>query len=332
MTGEPDMPALGELRRLAARAAATRLPVLILGETGVGKDVLASWIHACSPRAPRPLVRINCAALSESLLESELFGHEKGAFSGAAHAKPGLLETADGGTFFLDEIGDMPLALQPKLLRVLEDREVLRVGGLKARPIDVRFIAATNTDLERAVERGAFRADLMYRLEAIVFTIPPLRDRRGDIPRLAAHFAERAASELGAPVPAIDDAVLAAFARHDWPGNVRELRNAIERAVALGCGERLGLEHLPEKLLCRGSVPSLVDELERLERRRIVDALSECHGNQTKAALLLGLARTTLIERLRTYNLPRPRSRVNGRPDPGCRVFPTTERDDDSNL
>jgi two-component system, NtrC family, response regulator AtoC len=311
MIREPVTPTMCELRRLAARAAATRLPVLILGETGVGKDVLANWIHACSPRAQRPMVRINCAALSESLLESELFGHEKGAFSGAAQQKPGLLETADGGTFFLDEIGDMPLALQPKLLRVLEDREVLHVGGTKARPIDVRFLAATNTDLEHAVARGAFRADLMYRLEAIAFTIPPLRDRRADIPVLAAHFAERAALELDAPVAAIDDTALAAFARYDWPGNVRELRNAIERAVALGCGDRLALEHLPAKLLRAHALDagSLTDELERIERRRIVDALSECQGNQTRAAVRLGLARTTLIERIRAYNLPRPRAR-----------------------
>jgi transcriptional regulator with PAS, ATPase and Fis domain len=301
-----------EIERDLARAAASKLSVLILGETGVGKDVLANRLHALSPRADRPMVRVNCAALSPQLLESELFGYDKGAFSGAAQAKPGLLESADGGTFFLDEIGEMPVELQPKLLRVLEDKMVLRVGAVKPRPIDVRFVAATNAEIEAAVARGMFRADLLHRLNTITFTIPPLRERREQIAGLATELARRAAAELGVPVPAIAPGAMAVLERYDWPGNIRELRNVIDRALALGCDGALEVEHLPTKLT-QTAAPrpsgSLQEDLDKFERQRIVDALAECDGNQTKAAALLGMSRTTLIERIRAYGLPRPRLR-----------------------
>src|SRR6266700_3563136 len=230
---------------LAARAAAGEISVVILGETGVGKEVLARAIHESSARSARALVSVNCAALSESLLESELFGHERGAFTGAAQAKPGLLETAPGGTVFLDELGELPLALQAKLLRVVETREIVRVGGVRARKIDVRFIAATNRDLEAAVRRGAFRADLYFRLNGMTLVIPPLRERPLDLPRLARQMVLDLARHANQrPPPALSDPALDVITRHDWPGNVRELRNVIERALLLCEGATITPEHL----------------------------------------------------------------------------------------
>jgi DNA-binding NtrC family response regulator/pSer/pThr/pTyr-binding forkhead associated (FHA) protein len=276
--------AMRRVLALAERAAAGDINVLILGETGVGKEVLARAIHAASPRAGKPMVSINCAALSLALLESELFGHERGAFTGAAQAKPGLLETAPGGTVFLDELGELPPPLQAKLLRVIETREVLRVGGVRARRIDVRFVSATNRDLEAEVSRGGFRRDLYFRLNGMTLTIPPLRERPRDLPVLArgflaasargflaasargflaasargflaasAHGLLEPAARAGGPrpaaprrVPEISEAAMAALRAHSWPGNVRELRNAIERALLLCDGPALLPEHLPQ--------------------------------------------------------------------------------------
>ncbi|HZJ65531.1 MAG TPA: sigma-54 dependent transcriptional regulator, partial [Kofleriaceae bacterium] len=236
---------MAQLQRLVERVARGSINVLVLGETGAGKEVLAEAIHRLSPRSAAPFLRLNCAALSETLLESELFGYERGAFTGAVAAKSGLLETAEGGTVFLDEVGELPMTTQVKLLRVLEDRTVLRVGGLKARPIDVRFIAATNRNLAAEVKRGAFRADLFYRLDGVALEVPPLRCRLGEIPDLARAFAAEAARKLDAPEPVITDDALALLQSYSWPGNIRELRNAMERAVLLSRNARIGREQLP---------------------------------------------------------------------------------------
>ena len=238
--------AIERLRPIVERVAAGVIPVLVVGETGVGKDVLASAIHALSPRAQKPFLCLNCAALPEQLLESELFGYERGAFTGATQAKMGLLEAAEGGTAFLDEVAEMPLSVQAKLLRVLDQQEVMRIGGLKPRRTDVRFVAATNRDLEAEVARGAFREDLFYRLNGVVIVVPPLRERASEIAPLARSFASEAARQLGLPDdPTIGEAAMAALERYTWPGNIRELRNVVERAVLLSAGAAIDPTHLP---------------------------------------------------------------------------------------
>jgi len=236
---------MAQIQLVVDRVAPTPINILILGETGVGKDVLAERIHHASDRAQRPLLQINCAALSESLLESELFGHERGAFTGAVQTKRGLLETADGGTVFLDEIGEMPIALQAKLLRVIENRVVQRVGGLEPRAIDVRFLAATNRNLEAEIERKGFRRDLYFRLAGATIKIPPLRERISEIEALAHQFASRFAEEIGrGPIDISEDA-MTLLKWYGWPGNIRELRNVIERAVILSHDDVITTEHLP---------------------------------------------------------------------------------------
>jgi DNA-binding NtrC family response regulator len=314
-------PVMMRLHALAERVAASTITVLVLGETGVGKEVLAERIHRLSPRAGRPFLRLNCAALAEQLLESELFGHERGAFTGATQAKPGLLETATGGTVFLDEIGDLSLNLQVKLLRVLEDHQVLRVGALKARPIDVRFIAATHQDLEAAVQRGTFREDLYYRLSGVTLVVPPLRDRHAEIEPIAQAMVAAACQRAGKwPPPAIEPEALALLRRYAWPGNVRELRNTMERAVLLCTDTAITPEHLPaDKMAAQLAAPlapappaaaevgTLLEQRRASERQAILDALKRCNGNQGRAAKELGIARRTLIRRLEEYKLPRPR-------------------------
>jgi DNA-binding NtrC family response regulator len=316
-------PAMIQLHRLAERIAVGNISVLLLGETGSGKEIFSEIIHRASPRSRQPLLRLNCAALSETLIESELFGHEKGAFSGAIAAKPGLLETADGGTVFLDEVGEMPLSLQAKLLRVIEEKKVTRVGGLKAKPIDVRFIAATNRDLEEEIGCGRFRQDLFYRLNGITLVIPPLRDRPTEIEDLAKMFIARATRELGRDrLPELSAEGRALLGRYVWPGNIRELKNVIERAVLLaGDDGVIRLEHLPVEKLSTAFAPGASREVtsspaiaggDDAERRRVIEALEQCGGNQTQAAKMLGMSRGTLLVRLNAFGLPRPRKRSRG--------------------
>jgi transcriptional regulator with PAS, ATPase and Fis domain len=309
------------VRHLTKLVAPTTIPVLLLGETGVGKEVTAVAIHQASPRAVGPLVRVNCAALTETLLESELFGHERGAFTGAVTAKPGLVEEANGGSLFLDEVGELAIGLQAKMLRVLENREVRRVGATRGRAVDVRFIAATNRDLPEAVERGEFRADLYFRLNGVAIRIPPLRERLDEIVPLSERFLNEAYARLGRPPRPLAAATARALGSYQWPGNVRELRNVIERAVLLAGGGDVEPQHLifeergplsrPPPSFSSSDQP-LPTQLEQLERERIERALSETGGNQTLAAKLLGITRRQLIGRIETYNLPRPRKKDSG--------------------
>ena len=309
-------PQMRALHDDAARAARSTLSILLLGETGVGKEVFAREIHRLSSRCDGPFVPVNCAALSESLLESELFGHEKGAFTGATHDQPGVFEAADGGTLFLDEVGEMSTATQAKLLRVVEDRCVNRVGSRKARHINVRFVTATNRDLSADVETGSFRKDLFFRINSVVLEIPPLRRRASEIAPLANAFLASALSERElAESPSLAPETIERLRQYEWPGNVRELRNAIDRCVAMCQGRDIRPEHLPAQLLNSGQshvttpMDRLQIEMNDLERKRIINALEESGGNQTRAAALLGISRRTLVSRLDTYDLPRPRKR-----------------------
>jgi transcriptional regulator with PAS, ATPase and Fis domain len=288
--------------------APSPLNVLVLGETGVGKEVFAEAIHQRSRRAGKPLLKLNCAALPESILEAELFGYEKGAFTGATAAKPGLFEAADGGTVMLDEIGDMPLATQAKLLRVLETGEVLRLGSVKPTVVDVRYISATNVDLEARIAEGKFRADLYFRLDGISVVLPPLRERRTDIAPLATMFVARVAAQMERTPPRISRAALELLEQHAWPGNVRELRNAIERAVVLCAGaETIEPQHLTSLAAPGERAAGLKDDLSKIERERILRMLDEVGGNQTRAAKLLGISRHALLDRLDRYGIARPR-------------------------
>jgi two-component system response regulator AtoC len=331
-------PALKSAYELVTRAAATEISVLILGETGAGKEAMAQTVHLRSPRCTGPFLLLNCAALSETLLESELFGHEKGAFTGANTSKAGLLEATAGGTVFLDEVGELPLGTQAKLLRVLEERLVLRVGATKPRRIDVRFVTATNRDLSREVRAGRFRGDLYYRISGLVLRIPPLRERLSEIEPLARHFIEAFTRQLGQTAPSLKPAAVAALQAYAWPGNVRELKNIVERAVLLAGNASIEREHvLPEPVLDGDDADSrsdfddeMTEESTRLirrrklsalppsgvmaarpdaERERFIQALEICGGNQTRAAQLLGVSRRTLINRLDRWKLPRPQKR-----------------------
>jgi DNA-binding NtrC family response regulator len=305
--------AMQDLYRVIERVAQGSISVLFLGETGVGKEVVASALHRSSPRRSAPLLRLNCAALSETLVDSELFGHEKGAFTGADRAKVGLLEAANGGTIFLDEVGELPLPTQAKLLRALEQREVLRVGALTARKIDVRFVSATNRDLEQEIARGKFRRDLYYRLNGVTLRVPPLRERKREIEPLARSFAERVSAEMGRPVPSLSASALDLLRSYSWPGNIRELKNAVERAVLLAEDDTIDPVHLPiEKLLTswpkdQEETLAELDDEARADRARIVEALEQCAGNQTRASEILGISRQTLSKRLALYDIPRPR-------------------------
>jgi transcriptional regulator with PAS, ATPase and Fis domain len=319
-------PEMRRLYREAAELAAGRLPVLIVGETGVGKEHLAEALHQRSPRAAHPFLRINCAALGAALFESELFGHERGAFTGAEREKPGLLEAAGRGTVFLDEVGELPPPLQAKLLRALEAGGAHRVGGLRPRPIEARFVSATNRPLDPAAPGAGFRRDLYYRLAGSVLRVPPLRARPGEILPLAEAFAARAARELGRWPVALAPAARAALLAHPWWGNVRELRNAVERAVLLAREGIIGEEHLRDALAgpaAEGAGAELgpVDGAAAEEgtgagdrRGRVLRALAACAGNQKQAARLLGIDRRTLSRWLDRLAIARPRKGGGGSP------------------
>jgi two-component system response regulator AtoC len=298
---------------IADRLARGPLNVLVTGETGAGKEVVAAYIHRRSTRAEGPFVEVNCAALSESLAESELFGHQKGAFTGALSAKAGYFEAASGGTLFLDEIGELPLALQAKLLRVLETQRVVRVGSTAPIAIDVRIVAATHRHLPTEVERGSFRQDLYFRLNGMTLAVPPLRERLEDIPVLASRFAARAAAKMGIPSPTLDPPAQARLTTHHWPGNVRELRNVVERAVTLAATETIGASDIVlDDPTSESSPPfardgALRDDLAAEEKRRILEALERAEGNQTRAAESIGMPRRTFVARLKEYGLTKPR-------------------------
>jgi two-component system response regulator AtoC len=339
---------MDRLYRLVDLVATGTLSVILQGETGVGKEVMAKRIHQRSARAEQPFLKINCAAFAESMVESELFGHERGAFTGAAAAKAGLLEAASGGTVLLDEVAELSLPMQAKLLRAVGNAEILRIGSLKPRTIDVRFIAATNGDFNDLIARGAFRSDLYFRLNGICLTIPPLRERTSELAELSAEFIRDASERLGVSPPRLSERANTWLLEQAWPGNIRELKSVIERAVLLAGGLTIDVEHLqvdaefsggalrlaqlpsaanaaptpsvPQSVPASaaskpqvGKAPSaaepekLRDEVERLERERIADAITRCGGNQTKAAELLGISRRALLHRLDAYGLPRPR-------------------------
>ena len=297
--------AMQRVVQLIEKVAPTDATVLVRGASGTGKELVARAMHHNSPRREQPLVTINCAALQESLLESELFGHEKGAFTGAIQAKPGLIEVAEGGTLFIDEIAEMAPGLQAKLLRVLEDGHFRRVGGTEEAHADVRVIAATNKPLEEEQKAGRFREDLYYRLNVITIPLPPLRERRSDIPELIEHFL--ATRQLG-PVPSrVDPDAREALVRYDWPGNVRELANVLERAQILAEDHLITLDDLPESLVTvpppSEAAPANPMDLRAMERRHVQDVLQQVKGNKVQAARSLGISRRALYRLIEKYHL-----------------------------
>jgi len=300
------------VRALIRKVAAARSPVLITGETGTGKELVARAIHRSSPRRDGPFIAVNCSALPTTLLESELFGYEKGAFTGADRQKQGRFELADGGTLFLDEIADTDLAIQAKLLRAVETGEFDRVGGTKPVRVDVRLLTATNRDIHEEAKRGGFRDDLYYRLNVFSVHLPPLRERPDDISPLAKHMLDRATAELNKKFEGLTDAAMIALVRYHWPGNIRELANCIERAAVMAEGDRIDVNDLPPYVLADavGAGPpsqteptALSEQTEQFERQRILDALERYRWNRTRAAEELGIKRTTLQYKIRKYGL-----------------------------
>jgi DNA-binding NtrC family response regulator len=303
-------PSMVKLLRLVEQVAPSRASVLILGETGTGKELIAEMIHRASPRGKAPLVRLNCAALSESLLESELFGHEKGAFTGAIVRREGRFELAAGGTVFLDEVSEIPLPTQVKLLRFLQERTFERVGGNETLKVDVRILAASNRDLRERIAEGLFREDLYYRLNVVTLEIPPLRERVSDIPELAVFFLRRYAQENGKRIESFSDEALRALAGYGWPGNVRELENAVERAVVLCDGPRVEARHLPASIHAQApadvlpSIPGTT--IYDLERFAILRTLEACKGSTSKAATILGISPRKIQYKLHEYGSSAP--------------------------
>jgi two-component system NtrC family response regulator len=298
------------LVNLAGRVAGSRTTVLIQGESGTGKELFARLIHNLSPRSDKPMIVVNCSALPESLLESELFGHEKGSFTGATMRRIGRFEQADGGTLFLDEIGDLSPPVQVKLLRFLQEREFQRVGGNQVIHADVRIISATNRDLEARVKEGVFREDLFYRLNVVVMSVTPLRERKEDIPPLIDHFMKRYSRQNGKEIREISREARDMLLKYDYPGNVRELENIIERAVVISRGPVLTMEDLPFRELPETAAEPrkiqsrlLKDAVEELERRMIIEAMEEAGRHQTKAAEILGLSERMLRYKLKKYRL-----------------------------
>ncbi len=309
--------AMAQTYDLISHVAETTVTVLITGESGTGKELIARAIHRRGPRRSKPFVTVNGAAIPEHLLETELFGHEKGAFTSAYYKKIGKFELATGGTLFLDEVGNLRLDLQAKLLRVLQEREFERVGGVKPIKVDVRIIAATNINLKRAVSGGLFREDLFYRLNVVHIHVPPLRERREDIPLLVEHFLKKYNQQFGKAVGRLSRAALTVLQSYEWPGNVRELENIIERSVALARGSVIHLEDLPLELVALGRVPAgndpivglaLKRALRQFERQFIFRVMERVEWNQTHAARILGLHRNTLLWKLQTLGITRPPS------------------------
>ncbi len=302
--------AIQRILQTVQKIGPTDSTVLITGETGVGKEIIARAVHLASPRREHPFVKVNCAAIPEFLLESELFGHEKGAFTGAITSKPGRFEIAHQGTLFLDEIGEIPIHLQAKLLAVIQDKAFERVGGVKPTRVDLRIIAATNMDLRVAVHSGKFRPDLFYRLNVVPIHIPPLRERKDDLVSLAGYFLDKFCVRYQKSISAISPDVMAAFGGYDWPGNIRELENVLERMVLLSEKETIGHDQLPPEL-CKvepspqnSSLKTKIDGISRVtEKQMIVDALNRTNQNRTRAAELLGISRRTLQNKLKEYGL-----------------------------
>ena len=300
-------PEMEKIYRIIAKAGQSAHPVLILGESGTGKELVAKSIHFSGPFRNKPFIPVDCGSLVPTLIESELFGHVRGAFTGATHPKDGLLAIAEGGTVFLDEIGDLPVDLQAKLLRAIQEKEIRPVGSVKCIPINVRILAATHRDLEHAVAEGTFRRDLYFRLNVLTLRIPPLRERRQDIPLLVAHFLERLGRDTGIE-KTISDEALKALLNYDWPGNVRELENCMERACALSSSNELQVRDLPTQIY---SVPAELSGTSRhsngivpiaeLERQTILNALAQVNGDKMLAARLLGIGKTTLYRKLKEY-------------------------------
>jgi transcriptional regulator with PAS, ATPase and Fis domain len=300
-------PPMERLKKTIQQVAPTDANVLILGETGTGKELVAKTIHQLSLRADKRFLAINCGAFTQELLANELFGHEREAFTGARGVKKGLLEAAHGGTIFLDEIGDMPLAMQVKLLRALQERRFMRVGGTEEIPIDIRVLAATNKDLKLEIEHGTFRQDLYYRLNVITLQVPPLAERKDDVILLSLHFLKRISESQGKHIAAISDEAMDILLSYEFPGNVRELENIIERAVTLAGGPTIEAEHFPADLrqlalhLSRPRRQFLT--LEENEREYIAWVLEQVHDNKTKAAEILGIDRVSLWRKLKRYQL-----------------------------
>jgi transcriptional regulator with PAS, ATPase and Fis domain len=297
-----------DILQLAHEVASLRSTVLIQGESGTGKEMIARAVHNSGDRAAKPFVAVSCAALAETLLESELFGHEKGAFTGANQQKRGKFEMADGGTIFLDEIGDISTKLQVDLLRVLQERTFYRVGGSDEVHVDVRVIAATHVNLQEAVAEGKFRDDLFYRLNVIEIRIPPLRERKEDIPLLAGHFVEKIAHELGKPISEISEEALRVLMDYNWPGNVRELENAVERAIVTCRGKTLTDEDfafLGQNGAAKSPVIPAGMTLQDMEKLLIVATLQRTGGNIRESASVLGIDRSTLYEKIKRYDIPR---------------------------
>lgn len=302
-------PQMLELINMASRIAASRASVLIQGESGTGKELLARLIHQLSPRVAKPIVVVNCGALQENLLESELFGHEKGAYTGAASRRIGRIEEADGGTLFLDEVGELSPAIQVKLLRFLQERDFSRLGSNTSISVDVRIISATNRDLEARVKEGAFREDLFYRLKVVTISLPPLRERKEDLPPLIDHYLEKFARENGKAIRGITAEARDLLLKYDYPGNVRELVNIVERAVVIARDDYITVADLPFRGDAGAGSPdkkssgSLRDSLEELEKRLISEAMARASDNQTKAAELLGMSERMLRYKLKKYDL-----------------------------
>lgn len=301
----PDME---KLYRMIAKAGHSSHPVLILGESGTGKELVAKSIHFAGDFQSKPFIPVDCGSLVPTLIESELFGHVRGAFSGANHAKDGLLAIADGGTVFLDEIGELPVDLQAKLLRAIQEKEIRPVGSVKRIPINVRILAATNRDLERAVGDGTFRRDLFFRLNVLTLRMPPLRERSQDIPLLVAHFLERIGQNAGEE-KSISDEALKALQNYDWPGNVRELENALERACAMTSADEIQVRDLPSQLYSapmaltgKNAAQGSIVPIAELEKHTILNALVQVHGDKMLAARLLGIGKTTLYRKLKEYD------------------------------